>query len=55
MTRKELAELNKLTSRYIYGRLTDKDRARLELLMKKRDEDAMEKIRKREEKRRGRL
>lgn len=53
MTRKELRELNQLTTRYIFRRLTDKDRARLELLMKKRDEDAMAKIRKREEKRRG--
>lgn len=51
MTRKELAELLKLTHRYIHGRMGPKDLERYRELSKKRDDDALAKLRKLEEKR----
>jgi hypothetical protein len=49
MTRKQLAELNKLISRYIHHSLTPKEMERYRELVRKRDGEALAKLRKREE------
>jgi hypothetical protein len=54
MTSKELKELIKLTHRYIHGRMGPKDLERYRELVKKRDDDAVAKLRKLEEKKLGR-